>query len=322
MKKIRIRAVAFLLLLSVLLGTNVFAGKFSVAVEDLLNETVSFSEDFKTLYVGKDHSYSRFDASDLDLQFYTYDMKVALSETQKQSVKSVQIEIHESERILRAHLVYRDGSTVIVSFLRDDCFEFYLSYLEGTNPLFCIDFRYPSENVVEAKRDQLLGEKKILNSAFLSTCEQFPVYACNEDGSLRFRSGVLLIGDNVSQGSYFVDLRGKDLSEGFYPQLFENLEAYRITDEALLAELEEAQRAYYDEDFGFFFDDEFTSLVSNVSLILMFGLIPLAILIVFFIAMLRSKVKAYRKIYTAIALISVSELIVFAVVSVIMSILS
>ena len=295
-----------MLLLSCL-GMTAFAKKASATISD----------DFQKLYLDG-NSYSRFDTSMLEIEYYeTLNETVTLSAVQQETVKSVILDGNEYRNIISATISYKDGATLSVEFLRDDYLNTYEAIINGENNKYIIDFEWPEGNTVTAKKTSLLGNSVTLSATQLEWCDYYKITVQSIDGYLTVQKGALII---INDQYYYVDFSeaGIENWEYFAPYDFSELSAYKISDASLCDEIKEAEDAYYADDMGFLFDDDFTETISTVFLIFAFAFIPLVIFVVFLFLAFRSKT-VYRKLFTTICILSVTELTVFVTIAAFMA---
>jgi len=246
---------------------------------------------------------------------------VKLSPTQEESIKKVDLLSDYDEIAFFADIVYKNGIKLSVSYLREDFMDDYTRLLNNEFESYTIDFLWPEGNTVTASKESLSGEKVTLTSEELMRISAYDVYADNGTEVLRYITGSLLIYDD---DYYYVDFKeiGYDVSElyGFYPSDYKKLDAHKITDQTLILNLAGAENRYYDDNLGFFYDDDFTEKISAVFIVFVFAVIPLAVCILFLIFTIRSKA-IYRKLYAAVTLISAAELAIFTILAVMINIL-
>lgn len=295
---------------------------------------VTFSEDFKTVYYD-DYEYVQKDlsmfisnvGSDYEIGYYEdYDGVVStndimlpewadyeLSETQKETVYSV--EIYGDDIILNVSLNYRDGTYYSYHVLRTDYLDDYDKLLKTKGGVYTLDFEYPEDNVINIDYDILYeNEPKHININNLMAYEEyFEVYVHSDDGKLSYNPGMIIIaGDEY----YYLDYEESgaslylDFLEFYYSE--EGFDAYPITDEATVAAIKEGQQLYYEDDYGYMYNDELADSISYFFLIMLFGIIPAIICIITFVfAILRKK--TYRKLLFGASAFCLAEIIAFII---------
>jgi len=269
----------------------------------------TLSEDYQTMTVdGK--NYSRFNASMLNLDTSYSNIKLALSKTQKEEIASIELESSKNISVISVDISFKDGSRLLIDFLRDDLIKEYNTLLNDTSQEYEIDFSWPSGNVVTTKGTSLLGEKIELGSDVLEWCTSFAVTASNNDESMFMTKGELI---SYEDNYYYVDFAECGVTNAAYFSLYEydSLLVHKVTDKDLVKNLADAEKAFHEDDMGFLENDDFTESVSAVFLIAVFAVIPFIILIVCLIFTIRSKA-VYRKLWASICILSGAEIVVFA----------
>ena len=304
MKKFILCMVTVLLLCSCF-GLGVFASPASATISD----------DCQEIY-WKSNAYLRFNTSRLTTD-YEQDVVVELSEQQQETINNVSLSGNDTMTMLVADIYYKDGSVLTAKFLREDYVETYENMLTEDVEMYIIDFQFPKENTLSTEKAALFAEKVTLSSEKLEWCGYyFPVISKTEDKSITAYHGALI---SIERDYYYVDFRETLVEswDAFDPYNYTELSAYAISDNKLLENIESCMEHYYSEDFGFLFNDKLTETISLIFLILMFCIIPFAIFVVFLILAIRSKT-IYKKMFRWIYLLSIAELIVFAIVTVLL----
>lgn len=278
-------------------------------------DDITFANDFKTLYCGENIYYS-FQGETVTANSY-YEIKngVFYSPEQKEDIWDSSFTATKNGSIIEAHFEFKEGYSMDISYLNDKYREEYNKILGDEFENYAIDFSSSSENFVETDKEKLEGEKTTLkNINELLYNNDYAVINKVTDGSFYVAKGQLLDYDGEY---YYIDysLNGIPQNDYFYAADYNKpIMAYRITDLELLQQISDAEEIYFGEDFGFFFDEEFTKKVSAVFLIIVFGMLPLGVFILFLILSLRAK-RAYKKLFTTIYIIAAAELSVFTTIA-------
>lgn len=309
---------------------------FSLGLTSLATDNVvTFSEDFLKLYCNG-YVYSRVDASKIE---YNYDNVVAeiegytdadgvviyndkmqyniyehmLSDTQSEIVESVELSSNSQGTIIDAIIYYYDGASLSVTYLRDDYIEEYKKVTQGKCENYLVDFFYPEGNTINLDREVLTEGPKTEVTNDMS----FTVYAAASDNSFRASVGEII---SHNDRYYFLDYSeiGAESESDFYENYnIDSLPVYEITDETAVAMLTSAEENFYDDDFGFLYDDELSTGISKVFFTIVFGGIPAAATIVSLIFAIKSK-KLYKKLCFATSALATCSLGIFiAIVSII-----
>lgn len=301
MKKIISILITAMLLFSCL-GLTVFAETSSATISD----------DYQKLTLDG-NTYSRFNTSAMEVEYFSYDTSVELSTNQQDTIKEIILQANEEVTIIYADIYFKDGAVLSVGFLRDDYLGMYNDIATGENNEYTIDFEYPEGNKILVEKATLYGDSVSLGAEELEWCDYFPVVVESSDGSLTAYRGALI---TIDGDCYYVDFEEAHVESwyDFNPYDYAELPAHEISDEELIASIQVAEDAYYSDDFGFLLDDSFTEAVSAVFLIFVFAIIPFALFVVFLILAIRSKT-IYKKMFRVIYLLSGAELVLFAIIT-------
>ncbi len=295
---------------------------------------ISFSDDFKKLYVN-DEPFSRFDASALSTDFgYTVVAEdernenlrssayVEWTDEQKKSISDIYIEVNLETTMYRIEFYYGDGSSLTVYYLKDALFEDYKEIINGNADKYLIDFLWPDGNIVTATKSEMAGEIVSLTEKEIydSTIEFFYVDCANESLSLSAYAGIVCLMDETY---YYIDYKENNIEEAdfLYGEDLDadvTLKVHKITDEALNARFQTALEDYYNDDYGIFYDDDASDVISVVFLIFVFAVVPAVLFVIFLIKAIRGK-GVYKKIYGTVAAFCIAELIVFIIIAIIIT---
>lgn len=290
-----------------------FCLSFSVYAE---TPSFSLSEDYRTLY-WNGNSYSWVDSSTLSMGFNEiYRAEPQLSAAQQEAIKDATFYANEDYTVIKADIYFRSGATLSVSFLQDDCRDTYEHLLNDASTECTIDFYWPDNNTVIVKASELLGEAVVLEGLPLSQGDSFEITAQSGDEALKICKGALIV---YNDEYYYVDYQENNVVD---PQLFttwtySSLNAYQITEPALLEALGEAVAAYYGDSFGFLLDESFTGAISLAFLVLLFAVIPLGVAVTALIFTIRSK-GYYRLIWGTTIAVSAVGLAAFAILCILL----
>ena len=233
-------------------------------------------------------TYVQANVSGLEGDYREQDVTVELTESQQTEYERVRLyHMLEVPGVFQVDIYRTDGITLQVSYIREDIYPSYLALLEQTE--LTVRFRYPSNNDVITERSQLCGEETTLYKDDLSKARTYEVYAVGKDFMTLFKGWLVSVGEDY----YYVD---KD-ENGFTADTFltgqPKVSAYEVTDQPLIDRFKNAMDEYY-EGLGVFEDPEVSDNVSNVFMVIMFGLLPLTVLISFTVFAIVTKKRAYR----------------------------
>lgn len=334
MKKLLSIIFAFVLIFSCF-AVTAFAE--DMAIEDDFNifeekqPTITFSEDYQKLYVDGEQ-FSRFDASTLSADFgytvlveYEYNSDyytghsafVKLTDNQKENIADILIETNLAKNMYRIEFYFNDGSSLTVYFLKDTYFDEYNNVISGNAEHYLIDFLYPDGNIVTTQKSALFGEAVTFSrNDLLDLYDFYYVTAANSDGTISVSAGQLF---SMNDEFYYMDYAENGFNESdFFISEVDECIVHKVTGEILLADLQEAEQRYYEDDYGYLYDDDATDSISAVFLIFIFAVVPAVILIISLIRTIRGK-GTYKKIYGTITALCVAELIVFTIIAVIIA---
>jgi hypothetical protein len=278
------------------------------------NSAPTLSEDYQTIYMNG-NTYQRFNASMIDTNYFFQGMTVELSATQQESIDNVNILANESCSLLEVEMAFKDGSLLTAYFMKEDAIDTYNKMVSAPDALYTVDFKYPNNNQVPGIKELYTANPVVLDELEINRSDSYDVYI-NIQEDMRLLVGALLITDDHY---YYVDFKeiGVTGLYNFNPYEFSALSAYEITDTSLLEAIKTGETAYYNDDLGFFYDDNFTEAVAQLFLIIVFAVLPAIALILFLILAIRAK-GIYRKLFAIICGCSGVELILFTIIAIIL----
>lgn len=299
---------------SLLVAVVLLLGCFSLGVSaDEVPEIISFSYDYRTLYVDG-LAYSRFNSDILYTDSPTRwdDFELQLSFEQQREVEEITLQTNWNRTAIYACIAFQDGSELYADFLVSSSREDYEKLIDGRFDKCYIDFEWWETGNVDTSYTALTGTPVTLSEDTLAYCSDFPVRMTTDDRSLIIQVGWLLM---EGEKYYYVDYEHADIEleywEAFHPWEYTSLAAYEITDETLLAALAQTEADYYG-DFELWFEGDIGQLIALVFLTLIFGIVPLALFILFLIRALRAR-PVYKEMYTAICVLALAVVVIFIV---------
>lgn len=307
-------------LIAVLLLSSCFVvPAFAQAVDEWgfpVDPVIEFSNDYTKIYYDG-YTFKRVDADVLDIYFLGLYWDVVLTDAQQSSIKNVEVEINSEDTVIFATINFKDGMTMSSAYLREDYIDDYNRIASTECEEYTIDFTYPEDNTVIAKKSDLFGETVVFNKSKLGLCDAYEVKATVEEAGLTVIKGFLLIYD---EEYYYVDCYETGLPADTYFDYheFSELSVHRITNPELFADINFAEEEYYDDDYGYLYDDSFTETISAVLIIFVFAIVPLAILVIFLVKAIKGK-GVYKKMYFTVSALCVAEIIVFIVIAIIVA---
>ncbi len=273
---------------------------------------ITFSDDLKTLYFGKEE-YVRFSNENIYNEILAeLNNKIKLSPEQEKEIKEITLHASENGVLIDAYIEFGDGADLSSSYIKSEYLEEYNKITAGEFAFCEVDFLYPENNMVKLSADVLSGEKVTIKDPYNDVDDYFSVVASTEDEKVVVEVGILIISDDEYYYASYKELGSNIYEYSIYDE--ESVTAHKITDKKAVALLAKAQENYFDSDFGFFYNDDFTTNIANIFIVAVFGVLPLAVLVVFTIFAIRSK-QIYRKMCIIGASLSAAELIVFIIVA-------
>lgn len=288
MKRFILLLLSLVLILSV--SVPVLAAADPAETEADLTTSVYLSEDLMTA-TRQDMTYVRFNADHLISQTLTSwgtgtgNDSLVFSETQKQTIKSGDIDVYSGEVAIRVTLEYYDGVTMTVNYIREDLYEQYQQLL--TTDQVTVDFRNPDNNKVDITLDKETMQKEILFQEDIYYVNSYDIIVETEEMSVS-RGQLLVLDDSY----YYFD----EEENGTYLYGAERYTAWLITDEATCAKFDAALEEYH-SGLGVLEDDDFSEAVSKVFLIAMFVVLPAIVLILFLVLAIIAKTPVYKKLF-------------------------
>jgi len=297
------KIIVLFVLLSLLLTLSVSA--FAAAPHKL-----TIAEDLQQVTLDGD-TYVRANVSDLDGYFSKLDVTVELTESQQAEYERVELRrMPEAQAVIQVNIYKADGIMMEMSYIREDVYPGFLALQEQTE--YTVRFRYPSNNDVITEKSQLCGEATTLYKDDFSKARTFDVYAVGEDFMTLFKGWLVSIGDDY----YYVDKDENGFTADTYLTGQPRVSAYEVTDRVLIGQFEDAMDVYY-EGLGIFEDPEVSDNISVIFLIIIFGVMPFAVLAAFTVFAVITKNRTYRILYITVAGCALLVLLCAAVIALI-----
>lgn len=290
----------------------------------------TFSDRYENFYADGEQ-YTRINATivEMNLDYYWIveeeykdnnysgtSIYIEFTNQQKQEIKTVSLKSNKDRTLVEATLTYFDDAEMTIVYLKDAYLDEYNKVVSGQTETLTIDFMYPYSNSVEAQNNQLIGEMTTFtNSRLVDLEDDYDVIAKNSDGSMSVVVGKLLI---IDDEYYYLNFReaGFDEDDWYSGSIgkIANKPLQKITDEALITEIDNAMVEYYEDDYGVLYDDNATESISIVFFIFVFAVVPLAILVFFLIKAIKGK-GIYKKMYFTVVAVCLTEIIVFSILA-------
>ena len=240
-----------------------------------------------------------------------------LSEKQKKTIDIIEDCSFGSEIYIDIIIYFRDGTSLTgLTFLNEKYLDEYNDLIENGSDTYQADFVFPDNNFVNIPKSILFNSD---NKTTIKTDDLFDecyVYIENSSKIFRIEQGSII---TYKDGFYYCDNKENGFKSEFVDGAHytyrekSSVSVYNITDEKTIYKLKEAQEKYYEDDFGFLFNEKLAESISKVLFVVIFGILPLAVLVLSIVICVRSSKKAYKKICITTSLLSVTEIISFII---------
>ncbi len=313
MKKILSILVISLLLLSCCMFVST-AGEIPFGETNMYicsGEPISFSENFTELYCDS-KEYVRFNDNYIfSNEEFEVINTITLSDTQKILVKEIYLSATPQGNIVWASIEYHDGAYLSVSFLAREYIDIYNDAMtEKWETANVSEYIYGEGTLFTVNRSQLFGKKTIVKEAYYDNDIDFNVNIEPQNCDFSIQKGEIL---KFDESFYYLDYMESNINPDDSFDDMEMFEAYEIVDEKLISELEKFAEEYYDSGLGFMEDDSFLKSGSDAFTVIIFGILPFAVLVLFIILMFKAH-GVYKKLFAAISATALGELIIFGIV--------
>lgn len=292
---------------------------FATSASDMPSPDAEFkftlSADYQTLtYNGT--TYVRFDSSSTDWDYFK-DHKDNNCDY-IDNVDFIRYKISINKSIVEADVNYFDGSEFICSFIKEDLLPEHQNMVESSSK-YIVNFTYPYYTKVPISANQLSSETKSISRNELFSEYSYFVNVYSSDESFTVQKGRLVLIDNEY---YYVDYKLNNITfSNEYDTKVSSYKGYKVVDSNLIAQFDEESGNNQPDIFDFSFIGDLFTGFGTLLLIVIFALLPLAILVLFIILSIRAKTPTYKKLFRTIYIISASELLTF-IISVILLIIS
>ncbi len=258
-----------------------------------------------------------------------YGVILELSGKQQKRISEVELICSDYVRtkglMFDANISFRNGTSLFITFLRDDYLESYKSFIEGTSKeySYVVDFWFSEQEQISVSEKELFeNEAEMLEfdgrNPFYYMTETFDVCRVSKDSEFLKVEGVLIF-DSETSKLYYVDYKENNIKndeeaiEIFYDEDEEMvLTAHEIFNENLIASAKKDVEAMYGgSDLGLI-DAETAKTISIIFLSFLFSVLPAIALVVSVIYGFKCK-GAYKKLLFAVSALSLIEIAVFII---------
>lgn len=316
---------------SIFIVTLVLVFSFVFSISSLANydNIAEISDDYSTLYLNGE-SYSRADIDSVNLDVYaegeiftsgfgsennytTYyieNIKIELTDSQKAELTKAYVRtMGEAQLFATAELYYKDGTTIWYSFVRDDVKEDFDKIKNNKAQEYVISFYdyMNDEDILKSVSKKNLLTGKMAPIPYYEY-QEFDVVVYSEKYDYSVYKGFIYANDN---SYYYFDFEENGLTNNYDLYNMNNIteiEVHKITDEETIAILEEGLQEYYDDDYGYLFNDKLTDTVAKIFFTFAFAIVPLAVFVITLILSIKSKKALYKKLLLATSVLSLATI--------------
>ena len=318
MKKIIYLIITVLLLVSCF-GLTVGASELNIKDSDFTydgycelpaDEKITFSEDYKHLYVGE-RVYSRFNTYDayLDINYGITNAKIIDDET----VSEVNLLANKKGNVIEANIYYKDGAELHCYFMDNNYLEEYENIVNDNVDELYINFSLKKDSYFKVNAEKLKTKKVTIKTEdFYYKSETFSVSAFTSDKSIEISRGEIHI---LRDRAYYDSGMNKDQ----YGEDGEEWILYEIRDKEFVEQLNAKTKEYYSDcEYGTFMDEDISKKITVPFFWICLIFVPLAVLIVSVIFFIRCKTKMYKRMYFITSIFAIVQTIIFVVCSIIL----
>lgn len=278
----------------------------TVSVAAAEDNDVVLAEDYSTVeYEGKVYTLFNYFSSEVYLSGFEFlDADVELSDKQIEAIDTVTV--HVSDIAVNLDIVFNDGGYRSFYYLSSGAEDMIARFLaEGSGQYYTFG-SFGTE--VTATADLLFGESATLSASEYIRYSSVPVTEVSEDGLLERDAGEYIV---TAEGEvYYLDYASiGTTSADFLPPLHGELAVWKVTDEALVAKINSR------EDITAGLGDGIFAMLVLAVLVLIFGIAPLAALLVALILLPRLG-NGYRRLLTLVAVLAALTLLLFIITAI------
>lgn len=301
-------------ILSILLVVLMFASLCCLSVS-AGDDVIVIADNFNSLtYAG--NTYVRVENSaGIDYDYSTQEKEFALTKRQSAEIRSIEATVdgyHDAYVVL--DIWYKTGrNDSSIAYVNQERLDEYNAILLGQGYAYTMQINYSMDDEIVMTAAQLKGEAIVKDGKDTPKTNEFAVWVESEDGCFTEIGGALLV-DEFAGEYYYLDYFQKGV-DGYYDLMTdlgacEDVTLYRITDEVLLERIEMDCAAFYDAQL-MPYTETVGKTLSAVMIVLIFGVLPLAVLVVGIIGWVRSKRAIYRRLFAVLTIVSAAELAAF-----------
>ncbi len=302
-------------IISFICAVLIAASAFSFAV-CASEPQVSFSDDFGTLtYEGI--KYTAIDSDIIRIDTYRDDYDVTLTAEQLKTVSELSLFVYEDNSFIQAEYELKSGASVTCTYVSADYKEAY--ELSLNRDVIDVSLNAGTMGVTSEMLNlpKLMQNKTTIsyNNALNEVEDWYYVKSHFVPEQAYMFIGVIIIDDDKY---YYLDFNAAniDYADNFYLSEIDDKElvGFEVTDSEQIEIIANFVNDYWgDDEYGSIFGDDLASrIISNIMLLLVFGLLPSLALIALVVLGIFAKGK-YKKMLFALAGVTAVELVIFAV---------
>ncbi len=267
--------------------------------EESENATDSIVEDSDGIY-----SYTAYD------NYQNY-YKIKLNKEQNKAVKMVEVtNCSHDEEIFFIIIYFNDGSELHIDFICENSIDDYNKVISGNTKEYHVDFLWPDNNTISAKKDEFFtGSKTTINAWDYEY--DYPVYASTPTESFDAEIGIIL----KLEGSYyfysFIESNIKSSLDFYNMPENQKIKVIKLSDTDIIEKIKIGEEKRQEDNFGYLYNDELKEAVAKIFFALVFAIVPAVVSVATFILALKSKKALYKRLLFATCGISVAEIITF-----------
>lgn len=284
------------------------------------DSAIRIADNFNSLhYSGSDNDYVRVENGDgIDYDYSRQENEIFLTKRQSAEIDSIYATVDGyRDAYVVLDVWYKNGQNDRnIVYVNRERLEEYNNILNGIGDVYTTVIDYAMDVDIVMTEAQIKGEAIVCDGDELPRTNSFSVWIESADGCFSELAGEILI-DEPTDEVYFLDYFQRGAQE--YSTILTNVGScedivlYRITDEELLAQIKQDYAAYYDNQM-MPYTETVGKTLSAVMMILIFGLLPLAALVVGVVGWIRSKRRVYRRLFAILTAVSATEIIAFVAV--------
>ena len=280
--------------------------------------TVALEDELNGLFVNGEY-YTLFNANNIETDgFDEFQYAISMSDELKERTQNVDLYMSMDLAVVSATYDFKDGTSLSAHYLKHSLVREFDRLVSENWEYGEIEFEYPYDNQLPINQEKLMGRQINLFTKEIGdkNYHEFSVFATTDKCELKAEKGRLITSEDKY---YYIDYAKAGLGniEFFNIADYSEILAFEITDENLCDEIEECIDDFYDDDYGFLDDDNFTDSVSKVLLTIVFLILPLGVFVLFLILAIRSK-GYYKKLFRIIYISAVLVLIMFIALAIIL----